>query len=133
MTEVYLEALDTRETLSGVEIAEDLANCLVEGLRNNADLRPTDAFSGYAAKIKVELQLQDVDRITVSQIISVDTLNSEIPATTVEIVVPQADALTVRERSGIEPPDFTKEGSALPVKPKRWYTPRTPHNKDFAK
>jgi hypothetical protein len=115
--------------LSGVEILEDIAQCLVEGLRNNCDLRASDAFASYAAKITVELYLHDTDTQKLDKSIIVGEPASLPPTHTATVEMPLASADEVRERSDLTPPsmEIAADGSRVqePAKRRtRFYAPR---------
>jgi len=132
MTEFYLEPLDTRETISGPDVASDLCSRLYDVLTSRSELRTVDAFISYSASVAVRLQLFDVDQVEVQQDVVIRTLDPDKVTKKVDVTVPYADALEVRVRSELPEPNFEKEAADAPVK-RRWYTPRTPRGKETSK
>src|SRR5262249_21165223 len=58
-----MEPVQVQGTITGTGIIDDLLFRLGEKLSRSCDLRATDAYKSYSAKVVVELQLQDVDRV----------------------------------------------------------------------
>jgi hypothetical protein len=122
---VNFEAL-CPETISGVDVIEDVVNCVVDALRVDSNLLPSNAYSGYSAKIMVALSLQDVDSVEVEKTVVIGEPDSSLP--TREVAIPFATAEEVLERAGLTAPDLSKPiggvAEAPTEKPKRYYTPR---------
>lgn len=131
--------------ISGAAIIDDLCNRIAEKLSRGCDLRQTDSYSSYSARVTVELSLVDVDTTQVSQQITVG--NRPEPARTempFERITPQyvappqriaVDVATVQPEAvlGFEPElslERTVDGSerephsAPPKASRRYYTPR---------
>jgi hypothetical protein len=105
-----LEPLDTAETgMSGVEVIDDLLNRLGEALSQSCDLRGTDAYSSYAARVTVELQLQDIDRVEVRETLVIGDYDRAKPSRPFHIELPTTTASQMRERSGAAPPEANLE------------------------
>jgi hypothetical protein len=89
------------EPLNGVDILEDLACCLIEGLRGNCDLRASDAYWSYAARITVELFLNDLGVQKVDSSLVIGKPNAaKSPDYVAAVEIPDTSAEVVRERSG---------------------------------
>ena len=113
--------------LSGVEIVEDLALCVVEGLKNNCDLQPNIAYQRFSATIDIQLHLHALDTTEINKRIVIGEIDSERkPTCTVEIEIPLTTAEESRERTGLSAPNLMMNDSAEPSlkKPVRYYTPR---------
>jgi hypothetical protein len=114
--------------LSGVEIVEDLAFCLVEGLKNNCDLQPNIAYQSFSAKIEIQLHLHALDTTQISKTVIVGEIDRAAlePSHTAEIEIPLTTAEESRERTGLSGPNLMMQDSAEPTlkKPMRYYTPR---------
>lgn len=118
--------------VSGAEIAEDLAACLIEALRREAELLASVAYRSYSAKLTASVQLNALDTVTVEKTVIVGDFDSSRRAEVeIEIENPLASAAEIRGRMGTQPPSL--EHSAMgndgiqpePELPKkRWYTPR---------
>lgn len=113
--------------LSGVEIVEDLALCLVEGLKNNCDLQANISYQRFSAKIKIDLHLHALDTTEIDKSIVIGQFDSEREATcTVAIEIPLTTAEASREHTGLSAPNLMRnDGAGLSSKkPMRYYTPR---------
>lgn len=118
--------------LSGVEIAEDLAACLIEALQRESELLSSVAYRSYSAKMTVSFQLNALDTVTLDKTVIVgDFDSSRAPDLEIEIESPLASAVEIRDRLGTTAPSL--EHSAMEedgVQPesepqkKRYYTPR---------
>jgi hypothetical protein len=60
-----MEPISVPGRISGHEVITDLLDRLAEKLAASCDLRPSDSYSSYSAKVSVELQLVDVDQTEV--------------------------------------------------------------------
>jgi hypothetical protein len=127
------EPLDCASPLAGPDVIEDICRCVAQALQGRAGLLPTDAYGTYSAKAVTTLQLQDVDRVDLRQDVEIGTVDPGKCTQVIEVTVPDVGAVEVRERCEVAEPTFEKEGSALPAKPRRWYTPRQPRNKGARK
>lgn len=120
--------------LSGTEIIDDLAACLVEALSKGSELRSSDAYRSYSAKITISLQLNSLDTVSLDQAAVVGDFDASRPATLeIEIVSPLAGAEEVRERMDTVPPSVERcivgPDDVRPEPPpetqrRRWYAPR---------
>lgn len=118
--------------LSGTEIIEDLASCLVEAMSAGPELRATDAYRGYAATLTITVQLDTLDPVTVDKTVTIGDYVSSRPADLgIEIESPLAGAAEVRSRLEITAPSLehsttvTEEPEPQPPQERRrWYTPR---------
>ena len=130
-SQIVLSAL--AEPLHGVEILEDLACCLIEGLPGNCDLRGSDAYWSYSARISVDLCLHDIDTQRIDKTIVVGDPDLSRPSTrAVTVEIPLTSAEESRERTGISAPsmEIAVDGAPLSEKKKqRYYTPRRRANK----
>jgi hypothetical protein len=117
--------------LAGDELIEDVAACLVEGLKGDCDLRPVDAYESYSARITIELQLNSLGIRQIDKTIIVGGFDS---AQTSDIKVDLEIPLTLpeesRERGCIPSPRLEGHASPEPelpqpeVKKRRFYCPR---------
>lgn len=120
--------------LSGTEIIDDLAACLVEALSKGSELRATDAYRSYSAKITIAIQLNALDTVAVDQTAIVGDFDSSRPADLeIEIESPLAGAVEVRQRMDTMPPsveqtivdpDDLRPEPIAETQRRRWYTPR---------
>ena len=120
--------------LSGTEIVDDLAACVVEALSKGSELRAADAYRSYSAKITIALQLNALDTVTVGETAIVGSFDASQPADfEIEIESPLAGAEEIWdrmestppsvERSIVDPDDLRPE-FAPETQRRRWYTPR---------
>jgi hypothetical protein len=130
---IEFEPLCPAAPLGGEDVATDICTLVWEYLRGQQNLLASDAYQSYSAKVTVELQLQDIDRVDLSKTIVIGALDPAKPTHTVEIAIPRAEAGEVRERNGMEEPDYAKDAINAPAKARRWYRPRQPRNKDASK
>jgi hypothetical protein len=121
-----VEEMQSGEGLSGVEVIEDLAGRLIDGLRDNCYLLATDSYQSYAATVMVEIQLHDVDRQTVTKKLIVGDPDPGLPSRRIAVDVPTAPAREVRTRSNLPtPPSLERDVTGIePAREKRFYTPR---------
>ena len=115
--------------LNGAEIIEDLCSCISETLGKNCDLRASDAFESYSAKVIVALYLRDLGVQTIETDIAIGQPDSEAPPSVeVGVEIPDASPDVVRERLGIAETsmEIAVDGSALSASPakRRFYAPR---------
>ncbi len=104
------EPIDTISTaLNRDELIADLcAHITTELKRNNCDFGETDAFTGYAAKVKIQIELYDVDTRTVEKTILIGAPLEELQGDTSRIEIPKASVDEIRTRSGLAEPDLAK-------------------------
>src|SRR5580693_3671195 len=96
-----LEAVAVPGRISGREVINDLLDRLAEKLAASCDLRSSDSYSSYSAKVSVEIQLSDVDTIEASRQITVGTLDAERLSQKIAMNVPPVSRETVEERLGL--------------------------------
>lgn len=111
------------EPLSGEEIVIDLCSQIAAKLRNDCNLRASDAYSqGYSAKVTIHLEAYGMDTATVDTQVSTGKQRDnpdELLDTTYEI--PQDEALNkVRERSDQPVPTLAEEGGQPVVRQRRY-------------
>jgi len=125
MTERIAEPISMVEQISGPEIIGDLLSNIESALAGRCYLLPSDAYAGYAAKISIAIQLQDIDSRRVERSIIVGEPEAGRLSLPVEMEIPTTFAHQVRERSGQEPPSLERDvaGYATATQ-KRYYTPR---------
>lgn len=93
MADTEMEIEQETAGLSRDDVIQDLCGQLTAELKKpNCSFRGTDAFTGYAAKITIELALSDFDIQTLHLFV-------EVPASTAE---------DVRKRTGRSAPDLAK-------------------------
>jgi hypothetical protein len=80
MTEQRAEPITMAAQISGLEIIDDLAARLVEGLSHECHLREADAYESYAAVLTVEIQLRGLDTEHVEKKIVVGDHDSAMPS-----------------------------------------------------
>ena len=99
---------------------------MIESLSKDCNLRATDAFEGYAAKINIELYLYDLGAQAMTKTIIVGEPDLSKPPThraTVEIPLTAPDE--ARERSGLAEASTVLENTVVSsAKKRRYYAPR---------
>jgi hypothetical protein len=70
-----MEAIVIPGAINGAAIVGDLLNRIEDKLSRSCDLRPVDVYSGYRAKVSIELQLLDVYPVDVVQEIQVGSID----------------------------------------------------------
>lgn len=73
--------------ISGVSIVNDLCDKIAEKLERSCDLRSTDAYRSYAARVSITLQLIDVDTTEVAAQVDIGTMDPAQPTEHVSIDV----------------------------------------------
>ncbi len=66
--------------ITGQQVINDLCDRIGERLAHDCSLRAIDAYSGYAARVTIELQLQDVYEVEVRATVQVGEINSQLPS-----------------------------------------------------
>jgi hypothetical protein len=111
------------EPLSGEEIVVDLCSQIAQKLRNDCNLRESDAYSGgYMAKVAIHLEAYGMDTVEVKAQITTGTAQGnpdELIDTTYEIAAEPA-LNKVRERSDQPVPTLANEAGQPVVKPRRY-------------
>jgi hypothetical protein len=111
------------EPLSGEEIVVDLCSQIAQKLRNDCNLRESDAYSGgYSAKVTVHLEAYGMDTVEVKAQIATGTAQEnpdELIDTTYEVPV-EAALNKVRERSDQPVPTLSNEAGQPVVRPRRY-------------
>jgi hypothetical protein len=133
--EAIMEPVAVPGRISGQEVINDLLDRLAEKLATSCDLRSSDSYAAYSARVQIELQLTDVDTVSASQQITVGTLDAEQRSQRITVNVPPVSPEEVEERLGLpqteslercvdgslpEPPAASAKASKEP----RYYTPR---------
>jgi hypothetical protein len=127
-----MEAVAVPGRISGQEVVADLLDRVAERLTRSCDLRESDSYASYSAVVSITLQLVDVDTISLSQQITVGSLDAEQLAQQITINVPTITPEEIEERLDLKPtpaPERPVDGSmpeAKTVAPavRRYYTPR---------
>jgi hypothetical protein len=126
-----MEPISVPGRISGHEVIADLLDRVAERLSTSCDLRQSDSYAAYSAKVSVELQLRDVDTVSASQQITVGTLDAEQLSQRITVTVPPVSPEEVAERLGLpqtESLERSVDGSmpepAAAAASKRHYTPR---------
>jgi hypothetical protein len=131
--EPILEAVAIPGRISGAEVICDLLDRIGERLSRSCDLRPSDSYAAYSAKVTVELSLVDVDTVEVVQQIAVGTPDSQQPTQPITLEVPLVEPVDVEERLGLPQTESLErcvdgslpEAAGVTAKAeKRYYTPR---------
>jgi hypothetical protein len=97
-TQVF-EPLICADALTGAEIAFDVAGCVEKALARSGPSSGYAAFSGYTAKISIELQAHDVDDTKISETVLIGKLDPALPANYTAIEIANASPPEVRERA----------------------------------
>jgi hypothetical protein len=106
--------------LSKSEIIEDLACCVAEALRtSDCDFGDTGAWRGYAARVRVELKLIDIDESRIEKTVQIGDLTE--PTINALIEVNGENPEGVRGRIAAPVPNL-ELGAPRPKR--RWYAPR---------
>jgi hypothetical protein len=123
MEPMSIEAVAVESRISGVEVINDLCDRIAERLTKSCDLREVDSYSGYAAKVQIELQLVDLGPVEVSAEIQVGTMNPSQPSERItlgeSVAADEADS-PMLER----PADPAGVQEAPEIREKRFYAPR---------
>ena len=121
--EAILEPIAIPGQISGTGVIEDLCNRIREKLAKSCDLRAIDAYSSYAAKVGIELQLVDLGPVEVSAEIQVGTLNPSQPSERItlrkSVAADEADSAMLER-----PVDPAGVEEAPEIREKRFYAPR---------
>jgi hypothetical protein len=86
-------------SISGTEVIEDLCARIADKLSRSGDLRPTDAYRTYSAKITIELQLVDIDQIEIAEQMVIGTPDPEQPSEHITVAIPEKRYYTPRNRT----------------------------------
>jgi hypothetical protein len=132
MNQISMEEVAVEGRISGQDVIDDLCDRIAERLSKSCDLRVTDSYGAYTAKVTISLTLEDMGVVEVHEQMIIGSPD----ATPSEHIVIDADAVSpeqVRERLGLEPaPSLERsvdgnmpEAHSAPAKAnKRYYTPR---------
>jgi hypothetical protein len=104
-------AVEIPGQISGDRIIDDLLNRIADRLERTGDLRPTDCYNGYAARVRIDLQLADIYPAEVSTEIAMGTLDAKRPSLTITLgadVAGEADDSRSLEKP-IDPQGFTPQ------------------------
>ena len=91
MPPIVISPIHIGGRISGSGVIDDLCGRIADRLCRNGDLRTVDSYSSYAARIVIELDLQDVDVIKATETITVGVM----PAPSVQSVAAQPKAITL--------------------------------------
>lgn len=116
--EPVMQAVPVPGAISGAEIVDDLTSRIAAQLSRHDALRQSDAYSGYAAKAQIEIQLLDVDTTPVTAQIAVGKIDSQRP---VERIALSAQGQgSMEPDSSLERPIDPAGVSQLPPQGKRY-------------
>jgi len=125
------DAIGTIETLSGLDVIEDILERIGSDLAKSAHLRGTDAYASYSAKCVLEIQLEDIERATEKRELKIGRHDSAKPSRRFEIGIEPAPVDVVRERSGLAAPSLegpvngdASDASGTGIRRPRWRAPR---------
>jgi hypothetical protein len=97
------EPVEMTGAVSGSDVIQDLLDRVGERLSLCNDLRPTDSYSAYAARVTVEIQLTDVAPVEVTAHVAVGSIDPRQPSQQITLNVPTVEAAGIMERSGLQP------------------------------
>jgi hypothetical protein len=126
LMEPITEPIHIPGRISGAAIIDDLCDRIAERLAHDCSLRATDAYSGYSARVQIELQLHDVYPTEVAATVKVGEINSQLPSAHIDLggeVVAEPESGNL-ERS-IDPDGSLPEAATAAAKERRYYTPRS--------
>ena len=86
-------------TISGVEVIDDVCARIADRLSRSGNLRLTDAYRTYSAKITIELQLADIDQVEIAEQIVIGTPHPEQRSEHITVDVPEKRYYTPRNRT----------------------------------
>jgi hypothetical protein len=120
--EAIMEPVAIPGRINGTSIIDDLCDRIAEKLAKNCDLRAVDSYSGYAAKVRIELQLLDIDPVEVSVEVAAGKINSLLPSARIDL---DSEVLAeATESASLERPIDPDGATEAAVKERRHYTPR---------
>jgi hypothetical protein len=110
-------------SISGTAIIDDLLSRIEEQLSRDCNLRQVDVYSGYAAKVQIELQLLDIYPAELVATVKVGEINSQLPSAHIDL---SGEVEAEPESGNLERPidesGVTEPATAAAAK--RWYAPR---------
>ena len=118
-----LEPVTVAGRISGHEVIADLLDRVAEKLPASCDLRPSDSYSGYSAKVSIELQLVDVDQTEVVTEVGVGAMNPQLESQHITLSAPSVAAVA-DDSALLERPIDPSGVAGASVKQRRYYTPR---------
>jgi hypothetical protein len=74
------EAISVPGRINGHQIIDDLLRRIGERLSRNCDLRESDSYSSFSARVVIDLSLVDVDRVSVVTDMVIGTSPASAPA-----------------------------------------------------
>jgi hypothetical protein len=107
--------------ISGSRIVHDLCSRIAAKLTSNCDLREIDSYSGYAAKVTIELQLTDVYPVVVTAEVAAGKINSQLPSIHIDL---DSEVTGAEPEASLERPIDPDGVVEAPGKERRYYTPR---------
>ena len=126
-----MEAITIPSSISGSAIVADVCDHIADRLFRDCNLRHDDRYSGYSARVVIELQLHDVYPVEVNSEIQVGSLDPAQPIRRITL----GSAASADEVEEAPPPlERLPEGELpLPVarSGKRYYTPRGSRPRGF--
>jgi hypothetical protein len=61
------EPIIVAASISGAEVIDQLCSHIAEKLSCSGDLRHSDAYRTFSAKVTIELQLADIDQVEITE------------------------------------------------------------------
>jgi hypothetical protein len=117
-----MEPITIPGRISGTGVIDDLCNRIAEKLARSCDLRAIDAYSGYTAKVTIELQLLDVYPCEVTAVVPVGTIDPQLRSVRIDLGSEMSAEET--ESGSLERPIDPAGATEAPVKEKGWRAPR---------
>lgn len=102
--EPVMTAISVPGWISGSAIIDDLLHRIREKLESNCDLRATDCYRSYSAKVFVELQLTDIDTVTVGAEVHVGAFDPALKVERIALAGEVEAAGDVNLEKPVEPP-----------------------------
>jgi hypothetical protein len=117
-----MEIVSTPGRIAGGAIIDDLCAKIAAQLERSDSLRDLDIYSGYSARVHIDLQLADVYPTEVAAEVSVGNIDPQRP---VERLVLDAEAVGDAEPdTSLERPIDEAGIAEAPPQQKRFYAPR---------
>ena len=122
--EKVMEPIVVPGSISGADVIDDLCVRIAEKLSLSGDLRTTDAYRNYSATVRIDLQLVDIDPVSISAKVAVGTIDPRQPSRAITVEATMS-AEELRERSGAESANLERPiDSTGFTPPKRIYVSR---------
>jgi hypothetical protein len=113
--EPSMEVIATPGAISGTGVIDDLLNRIAAQLERSCDLRASDCYTGYAARVRIDLQLHDVYAVEATAQVAVGSIDPTQPSQRITLgptVQAEAEPAPGSLERPVDPAGITTEAPA---------------------